>query len=435
MCQVAGQLKVNQRLVSLPARAPVNCTPVRGWVCHPSTGISQMPRLRVPARSTRACGWNRSSPTIAFGRPLENAFQWAPASGDSKTPDRMYGTNGLSNALVAAQWPGKSLGASPPAHGHDLGIDGRAARNSVHILVCSGPLGKHQSDPPRITGMACGGSAAVRQFTSHWQGRGPAPAGWRPLPEDGNSWFPFNPRNPEGAGRSLAAGDYVIMRGCLWQDQGHGSGPWDAMPTTGHGGWAEIHPPDWIIRTAPPNPNARLTGRLFGLCTDAVTGLELIDEGTIIPDFAPTPSAALQVRSARVEIDPSVTDASTFTTRQISRQEGSITTRFGVTPNGIRQGRAKGAVLVGWSERHARDEVWVDDALPPELPLAPTAGINGSGLPTVKARSVAPSRTFRLRQRVSISITFGALPNLSRPWHLTACSAWCLWTPRNPPTS
>ena len=205
-------------------------------------------------------------------------------------------------------------------------------------------------------------------------GPGKPPDEWRPLPEDSNSWFPFNPRDPEGAGRALAAGDYLIMRGCLWQDQGHGGGPWDAMPTTGHDGWAEIHPPDWIIRTAPPNPNARLTGRSFGLCTDAVTGPEIFDEATIIPDFAPPPSTALKVRSVRAEIDPIATDGSTFTTRQISRQEGSVTTRFGVTPNGIRRGRAKGAVLVGWSERHARDEVWVDDALPPGVSLGADGG-------------------------------------------------------------
>src|SRR5918997_4211575 len=72
-CQVAGQLKVNQRRVSLPARLPFHCTPQSGCVIQPSTGISQTPRLRVPALSTRACGWKIRSPTNMFGRLLEKS--------------------------------------------------------------------------------------------------------------------------------------------------------------------------------------------------------------------------------------------------------------------------------------------------------------------------------------------------------------------------
>src|SRR5437763_16004009 len=62
-CQVAGQLWVNQRCDAFGASVPVNWTPQPGWVIQPSTGISQTPRLRVPARSTRACGWKTRSPT------------------------------------------------------------------------------------------------------------------------------------------------------------------------------------------------------------------------------------------------------------------------------------------------------------------------------------------------------------------------------------
>src|SRR5215204_4241651 len=79
-CHGAGQLKVNQRRCSLAARLPVHCTPHTGCVIHPSTGISQTPRLRVPARSTRACGWYTRSPTYIFGRPFEKSAQVAPPS-------------------------------------------------------------------------------------------------------------------------------------------------------------------------------------------------------------------------------------------------------------------------------------------------------------------------------------------------------------------
>ena len=56
MCHVAGQLNVNQVFVWLAVSVPVNCTPQAGAAIQPSTGISQMPRLRVAARSTQAWG-------------------------------------------------------------------------------------------------------------------------------------------------------------------------------------------------------------------------------------------------------------------------------------------------------------------------------------------------------------------------------------------
>src|SRR3954469_21458751 len=71
MCQVAGHPKVNQRPEAFAARVPVHWVPQIGCVIQPSTGISHTPRLRVPARSTRALGWNTRSPMKALGRVAE----------------------------------------------------------------------------------------------------------------------------------------------------------------------------------------------------------------------------------------------------------------------------------------------------------------------------------------------------------------------------
>jgi hypothetical protein len=80
-------------------------------------------------------------------------------------------------------------------------------------------------------------------FHSHSQGRGQPYPGWQALPEDDNAWFPFDPRDPDGSGSPLMPGDYVVMRGALWQDTSHGGDPWETGSTVGHGGGSEIHPP------------------------------------------------------------------------------------------------------------------------------------------------------------------------------------------------
>lgn len=319
-------------------------------------------------------GWLSAAPY--FNRAphgLEDVFY--DLALDAAFLDRMYGTTGLSNALAGARWPGNPL-----------------APLALTMATTPAPAGGQAGTPYSswfVPGLSAGGTQIHPElqawhpqdqppfgsFTSHWQGRGPAPAAWRPLPDDSNSWFPFNPRDPEGTGISLAVGDYVVMRGSLWQDHGHGPSSWDNGPTKGHSGWSEIHPPDWIVRVRNPGPNARLTGRSIGLSTNEVTGGEFLEEAEIVPDFQPSsPSHYLRVRTVKREIQPAATYSSTLTTSQISRHPDKVVTRFGVTPTGGLQGRVKGAVIVGWAEQHVRDQVWVDDSLPAGATVGSSGG-------------------------------------------------------------
>lgn len=101
-------------------------------------------------------------------------------------------------------------------------------------------------------------------FSRHWVGRGPAPMGWISLvvptsdpryTEWTNTRWPFNPSNPDIRTTDLKPGDYIRVNGSLFEDSEHGGGPeeraWEQI-RPGHGGWMEIHPPDWIQRLPPP---------------------------------------------------------------------------------------------------------------------------------------------------------------------------------------
>jgi hypothetical protein len=112
----------------------------------------------------------------------------------------------------------------------------------------------------------------------HIAARGEPPAGWagrEPTEpdKDGNAW-PFPPHFPliETMDRSdLAADDYVIMSGTLYQDTKHAGDDdidrhracWD-VHNPGHGGWLELHPVDSIRRVDPPSP--RTTTELVNVC-------------------------------------------------------------------------------------------------------------------------------------------------------------------------
>ncbi len=98
-------------------------------------------------------------------------------------------------------------------------------------------------------------------FHRNWFGRGAAPAKWvrreymtcGPYAAEAQSWWPYIPCNPDGGGE-LQEGQYVVMRGTLWQDNVHEDpapemAAWDQGATRGLAGWIEMHPPDAIIRT------------------------------------------------------------------------------------------------------------------------------------------------------------------------------------------
>ena len=286
--------------------------------------------------------------------------------------DRMYGTNGLSNALVAARWPGlpdawqMRLATAPAPSGGQPGT-----RYSSWFLPRYSDNESHNKKSIHVELQAWierDVPGFDRPGMKHIIGRGPAPAGWRRLPDNSNAWYPFDPRDPGDTGRPLAPGDYLLMRGSLIEDVDHldpkqpdPNDPWEVTDNRRHD-YPEIHPPDWIVRVAPPSRNLRLSASSFGLRTWP-TGPEAVGDYTVSPDFEPaSPSHYLQVRRAWTELDPNCTDDRSLSHSDWSADQGSakVTAHFTVAPVDGAPGRYKGAILVGWAERHGRDEVWLD---------------------------------------------------------------------------
>jgi hypothetical protein len=283
---------------------------------------------------------------------------------------RMYGPGGLSLRLDGVRYPGNPPDAVPlPFAAGPPSPDGRPAITyNSWILPGSGDdiHGELNSWHTKDT---------AGLFRRRIVGRGPAPNGWiAPLTADTDAYFPFNPFNPDGGPRNLRVGDYVIMRGPLWQDRYHDCDaasicdPWDTGLTRHHA-YLEMHPIDWVMRAAPPGPNARITTQrpVPPPCTAAATGAPMTKGSTIVPDFTPTRSSRrLEVRTVErlddlrpgMIVPASVTDLQT--NRQVDHVDWSVT----VTPTGTEQGRWKGSWLVGWSEVDERDRLWFDDSLP-----------------------------------------------------------------------
>jgi hypothetical protein len=88
------------------------------------------------------------------------------------------------------------------------------------------------------------------------EGMGPHPDGWVQQwwhSDFTDCWWPFPPLNPDARERDLEQGDYVLVRGALWQDGAHGSEPlWNSGRTRGQAGWLEIHPVDYMRRIPAP---------------------------------------------------------------------------------------------------------------------------------------------------------------------------------------
>jgi hypothetical protein len=172
----------------------------------------------------------------------------------------------------------------------------------------------------------------------------------------------------------LRAGDYVLMRGTLWQDGDHGEEAhdpgrprdgWEAWPPTyGHGGWLEIHPVDWIIRLEPPAVSSRQSGTAVAMCTEPGERREIPIHITLTRDWAATRSSSLlQARSVDPSIDPRFTAADTIHFNPI--EDVVVTGTVRGSPQ--RQGRFKGSWRVSWREIDLYDKPWLDfdDSLPP----------------------------------------------------------------------
>lgn len=332
------------------------------WNCKPSSSI-----LR---KDVLVAGWLDESPYVNEGHGAGNGIEDIHYNLrlDALFLDRMYGSNGLSTALSNAVWPGNPPAPVPLPFA------------TVPPKTPGGPKGADFNSwilPGNGYGLHCELNAwhindKGALFSRHFKGQGPQPAFWaNPLPQDSDAWFPFHPLDPEGTGRSLYKGDYIVLRGTIWQDTSHedssasASDPWNTGPTVNHNGWSEMHPPDWLMRVRSPQPNAQLTTARVCVASPGVTGPQLTADLSIWPDFNPSSTTrVLRVRSVQGLIDNRMTNGASLVTLQENRVADHVDVHIAVQPTGTQQARFKATWLVGWSEVDSLDQVWVDDQLP-----------------------------------------------------------------------
>jgi hypothetical protein len=264
---------------------------------------------------------------------------------DAVFVNRVYGLGGLSTALSNAVWPGNPPDPStiPFATDPPLTPGGPAGASYNSFILPNNGEDVHVE----LNAWHVNDTNPNTFFSVHWRGRGQQPALWvNPgVSPDNDAWFPFNPLDPEGLGYQLKEGDYVLMRGALWQENDHGLLPlpvsWRSGPTLNYDGYTEMHPPDWIVRVREPNPNARVTVGRRAPASEDVTGPQMNEGFSITPDFTiNSPTGRLQVRTVKCQIDHRFTIPNSVVTvgEQVSATQDSVNVTLVVQPTQARVG-------------------------------------------------------------------------------------------------
>ena len=333
--------------------------------CHTSTSIVR--------RDVLVAGWleaRNGEPSAPFVNRGEHGIEdiFYNIVLDSRFVDRMYGPEGLSQALLGATYPGNPASGAPVP----FASQPPDASNTTPRLTFDSWVLPHQGWNLHVELNAWHRDNTGALFGRHFVGRGPAPDFWvNPFPDDPGAFFPFNPFNPDGRG-ALRAGDYILMRGTLWQDGVHYGGPneprlpFDSGQFSGQGGWLEMHPPDWVAKVgSAPGGNARETCKWIALITADRTGggESLVD--AIGPDFAPASSTRfLEVRDVKVTTDQRFTLPVSVRALSAVDRTDHVDITATTAPTGFAKGRLKCSWVVGWRERDRADRIWVNDALP-----------------------------------------------------------------------
>jgi hypothetical protein len=293
---------------------------------------------------------------------------------------RMYGPGGLSGALAGRSWRGNP--PTRPIPVEDRNGDGTPRGVNVNSFQLAGQFARIHGELNCWHVETTGGL-----WTRHFEGRGPAPAGWlkmvvggywwedergeRHWVQDDAAWFPWNIYAP--GGEMIRAGDYVLMRGALWQDHVHSEGgpadsPWEHGTTAGHGGWSEFHPVDWVVKLRPPSVARRPTVAHIGVCTSAgEAGVLTPDYPWIVgPDFPPSyPTSRIGLRSVEELVDNrGFTDPGTVRERRVVPTAENAQVYVKVEGTATRQGRFLGSYVARWRDTDVLDRYWIDDALP-----------------------------------------------------------------------
>ena len=355
------------------------------------------------ANNVLVVGWLTEDPLVhMWPHGCEDVFYNVELDPDFVA--RMYGPGGLSDRLNGQFYKGNLGGVSggaPTASPPLLPVEDqeRTALGSGSIgvtfnsFILPGGDWKTHGELNAWHVSHTSGDSSTWGWPHHYMGRGAAPSGWTQItlkdvvrPEGGGDpvsttdspWFPWNIYAPSGD--RLRGGDYVMMRGPIWQDVVHGDGAkpetdsWHAGATLGHEGWVEMHPIDWIVRLQPRPPGLRKTGRYLARSTYVGQDVAIEGDYTIYPGFPPSAARRrLAVGNVDELIDGRCTDIATviphsrwgdFGQRRWKRFDDRVETRAKVQGTALRQGRFKASYIVSWRETDERDEVWIDDAVP-----------------------------------------------------------------------
>jgi hypothetical protein len=328
-----------------PSEVFFNCGPVSDH----NNGQEQYyrncrPLLNVIKKDILVAGWiGASGPGINMGcMGLEDMI--VDIVLDIDFLEQQYGPNGLNQVLNNAILPGNDTNNSStslppitlnnmnPSNGRDMGID-VTSFSLPDDGVGGGLLGLHCE-------LNCWHERDTRPLISAcrgFRGRGPAPEGWIRIPfNNANENFqdaswPFHPlratRSYDPNDIELKPGDYVLMKGTLFQDHGHDNTNWMEGCSKRNTGWLEIHPIDWIEKL-PPKSAKRLAASISlfhaaGECRNTpsdivptMTPSDLTRVFTIVPDIHLMPKGPGQTLHFREVIDGRFSDMNSVVTHQ-----------------------------------------------------------------------------------------------------------------------
>jgi hypothetical protein len=249
----------------------------------------------VIARDIELAGW--LADTIANGN--EDFHYWLVL--DVDFVEQRYGGGGSDPALTGAILPGNPPDPSNRLPFQDISETGESRGVTLNSFTLPGNRLDRGTPLPQVT-------IWTELNMWHTARRGAAPRGWvqKDYGAGLDAWWPYDPSTGNNSRANntpdeFSAGDYVLLRGTLFEDFWHGMPDleaWDRGRTRGHAGWIELHPVDWIVKAEPPPQTARKTTALVQLCTPRESL-----RGSILPDFEPSPGNVLVVRDVRELID------------------------------------------------------------------------------------------------------------------------------------
>ncbi len=336
----------------------------------------------IVARDVVLEGWVRNPAPNCFGGDNDPIcvedwhYDFAP---DPDFVEQMYGRAGAFDslgdrtlesapALLHGNPPGTTADAMPIADrsttGQSLGItinsfvqpDNRPSTNPLDSEVVI----KAELNAWHVSSQGSPLCGRFLGFCRNWIGRGPPPgADWTGLPQAaygsnvdataaGNAFWPYDPRLLR-SGQKLEDGEYVRVAGTLWQDADHGGVTrWTSLKPA-FGGWFEIHPVDWIVRSTPPTvpKTIRMVEMINWLPTD-----DFAETRNLAPSN-PMPNGA--VLRCRELIDGRFADPASVIQHSAVVGTADVVvrttvSRFMPVPLPPRPGRFKAAYILWWEQ-------------------------------------------------------------------------------------